>query len=112
MFERERQSRSECHSQIESLLRQAVKLGQLPADTHTALAMQALHSFMVGIMHKWLLEPSAYDLKKHADALVGTMIAGLRIAPPRKRGTAQAKAAAPAGKSISAPQTSREKIAA
>lgn len=85
MFEREQESRNECHSKMESLLRQAVKRGQLPTDTHTALAMRALHSFMVGVMHEWLLNPCAYDLAKHADALVGTLIAGLRVAPPRKR---------------------------
>ena len=106
MFEREQQSRSECHSKVESLLRRAVKLGQLPADTNTAMAMQALHSFMVGIMHEWLLDPTAYDLAKHADALVGTIVTGLRIAPPRKR-----SAAAAAAKPASARQTAREKIA-
>ena len=112
MFEREQASRDECHSKIETLLRQAVKLGQLPADTHTTLAMQALHSFMVGIMHEWLLDPTAYDLEKHADALVGTIITGLRIAPPRKRGASPAKAPLSAAKPTSARQTAREKIAA
>jgi TetR/AcrR family acrAB operon transcriptional repressor len=83
MFEREQQSRGECHSQIEVLFRQAVTLGQLPADTNTTIAVQALHSYMVGLMHEWLLNPEAYDLGRHAQALVDTMIAGLRIAPPR-----------------------------
>ena len=104
MFEREQQSRCECHSQIEALLRQAVTLGQLPVDTDTALAMQALHSFMVGLMHEWLLDPSAYDLAKHAEALIDTMIAGLRIAPPRNRVVTVAAA--------SAARSRREKIAA
>jgi TetR/AcrR family acrAB operon transcriptional repressor len=84
MFAREQQSRSECHSQIELLFRQAVQLGQLPADTDTSMAVQALHSYMVGLMHEWLLNPSAYDLGQHAQALVETLIAGLRFAPPRK----------------------------
>jgi TetR/AcrR family transcriptional regulator, acrAB operon repressor len=93
MFEREQDSRADCHSKIETLLRQAVKQGQLPADTHTGLAMHALHAFMVGVMHEWLLNPAAYDLAKHADALVGTIIAGLRVAPPRKRVATSAKLA-------------------
>jgi len=84
MFEREQESRSECHSQIEVLFRQAVKLGQLPADTDTQMAMQALHAFMIGLMHEWLLDPGVYDLAKYAEALVDTLITGLRIAPPRK----------------------------
>jgi TetR/AcrR family acrAB operon transcriptional repressor len=85
MFEREQQSRNECHSQIEVLFRQAVKLGQLPADTDTPMAMQALHAFMIGLMHEWLLDPAAYDLAKHAGPLVDTLLAGLRVAPPRIR---------------------------
>jgi TetR/AcrR family transcriptional regulator, acrAB operon repressor len=84
MFEREQESRHECHSKIEALLRDAVKQGQLPADTNTTLAMQLLHSFMVGVMHEWLLDTSAYDLAKHAEAFVDTLLAGLRISPPRK----------------------------
>jgi hypothetical protein len=27
-----------------------------------ALATQALHAYMVGIMHEWVLDPAAYDL--------------------------------------------------
>ncbi len=108
MFEREKESRKECHSQIEALLRQAVKLGQLPADTHIKLTMQALHGYMVGLMHEWLLNPAAYDLAKHADPLVGTLIAGLRVAPPRKRSTVPASPI----KLVSIKHSARGKIAA
>ena len=101
MFERERQSRGECHSQIEVLFKQAVKLGQLPADTNTALAVHALHAYMTGLMHEWLLDPSAYDLAKHAESFVQTLIAGLRVAPPRKRVTTKTSVAG---------RTQREKI--
>jgi len=109
MFEREQESRCECHSQMEALLRDAVKRGQLPADTNTALAMQILHSFMVGVMHEWLLDPGAYDLARHAESFVDTLLTGLRVAPPRKLARAAARTAegtrsAAAGK--------REKIAA
>ena len=110
MFEREQQSRNECHSEIETMFRQAVKLGQLPADTDTAMAMQALHAFMIGLMHEWLLDPGAYDLAAHAEPLVDTLLAGLRIAPPRSK-SAQGKLTA--GAAASAPaRTRREKIAA
>ena len=85
VFERELESRNECHSQIEGLLKQAVKRGQLPLDTDTHLAMQALHSYLIGLMHEWLLAPESYDLAKQAESLVDVLLAGLRIAPPRKR---------------------------
>ncbi len=103
MFEREQASRSECHSQMEALLRAAVACGQLPADTDTALVMQMLHAFVVGVMHEWLLDPGAYDLERHAETFVDTLLVGLRVAPPRKAVRAVATTGA-AGK--------REKIAA
>ena len=85
VFARELESRNECHSQIEGLLKQAVKRGQLPVDTDTHLAMQALHSYLIGIMHEWLLAPESYDLAKKAEPLVDVLLAGLAVAPPRKR---------------------------
>ncbi len=92
VFEREYESRNECQSQIEGLFKQAVKRGQLPVDTDTHLAMQALHSYLIGLMHEWLLAPEAYDLAKHAAPLVDVLLAGLRVAPPRKRLRPVAKA--------------------
>jgi TetR/AcrR family acrAB operon transcriptional repressor len=47
--------------------------------------MQALHSYLIGLMHEWLLAPEAYDLAKHAEPLVDVLLAGLRVAPPRRR---------------------------
>ena len=85
VFERELESRNVCHSQIEGLLKQAVKRGQLPPDTDTHLAMQALHSYLIGLMHEWLLAPKSYNLAKQAEPLVDVLLAGLRVAPPRKR---------------------------
>jgi TetR/AcrR family transcriptional regulator, acrAB operon repressor len=84
LFEREKESRNECHGRAEALLRQAVKMGQLPPDTDTTLAMRALHGYIVGLMHEWLLTPEAYDLAQHAEPLIEIMIAGLRVSPPRK----------------------------
>ena len=84
VFNREEECRNECHTRMQGLFDDAVKQGQLPADTDTKLAMQALHSYMVGLMHEWLLNPTAYDLAKRAETLVETMIAGLRFAPPRR----------------------------
>ena len=94
VFERELESRNECHSQIEGLLKQAVKRGQLPIDTDTHLAMQALHSYLIGLMHEWLLSPGSYDLAKQAAPLVDVLLEGLRVAPPRKRMRQTSKAPA------------------
>ena len=39
---------------------------------------------MVGIMHEWVLDPSAYDLAAAAPALIDTYLAGLLARPPRR----------------------------
>jgi TetR/AcrR family acrAB operon transcriptional repressor len=81
----ERRRRERCHAllKVESVLAQAVDAGQLPAGTDTSLAALTLHAYIHGIMHEWLLDPSAFDLAAVAPALIDAMLAGLRVSPPR-----------------------------
>ena len=80
-----RQERCACLAQIEDIMRRAADAGQLPADLDASLATQGLHALMVGIMHEWVLDPSAYDLATAAPALIDMFIAGLQANPPRMR---------------------------
>lgn len=81
--ERERRERCDCLLHVERVLAQAVDKRQLPADTDTALAARALHAYIEGIMDQWVLDPAAFDLAAAAPALIDSMLAGLRAAPPR-----------------------------
>jgi TetR/AcrR family transcriptional regulator, acrAB operon repressor len=92
---RKQRERRRCLVQVERVLQQAVRKGQLPRDTDTALATQALHAYIVGIMHEWVLDTTAFDLSGSATALIDAMLAGLRVAPPRlaRARTAQSRAA-------------------
>lgn len=81
--ERERRERGDCLLHVERVLVQAVDKRQLPADTDTALAARALHAYIEGIMDQWVLDPDAFDLAAAAPALIDSMLAGLRAAPPR-----------------------------
>jgi TetR/AcrR family transcriptional regulator, acrAB operon repressor len=76
--------RAQCLGQIESIVRRCAEVGQLPGDTDAALATQGLHALMVGIMHEWVLEPSAYDLHAAAPSLIDLFLAGLCARPPRR----------------------------
>lgn len=80
---RKQRERRHCFLQVERVLAQAVQMGQLPSDTDVPLAAQALHAYIVGIMHEWVLDPDAFDLARAAGALIDAMLAGLRAAPPR-----------------------------
>lgn len=78
-----RRERGVCLAQIEDIMRASAAAGQLPADLDPMLATQGLHALMVGIMHEWVLDPSAYDLRSAAPALIDTYLAGLHHRPPR-----------------------------
>lgn len=84
LAERKRRERRHCLSQVDCVLQQAVKKGQLPADTDTALATQALHAYIAGIMHEWVLDPGAFNLGCAAPALIDLFLAGMRGHPPRR----------------------------
>jgi TetR/AcrR family acrAB operon transcriptional repressor len=73
---------------VETVVRRAIERGELPADTDATLALHAIYAYITGIMHEWTLEPTAYDLRASAPALVDTFLAGLVAHPPRMRAAA------------------------
>ena len=83
-------------------MRHASSAGQLPADLDAALATQALHAYMVGIMHEWVLDPAAYDLAAAAPGFIDIFMGGLVAKPPR---SASSKAAARAPAPVAARAT-------
>ncbi len=70
-------------ARVESVIARAVAAGELPRDTHTALAVEALYAYLTGLMHGWTLDPTSFDLRACAPALVDTFVAGLVANPPR-----------------------------
>ena len=73
----------QARARVESVIARAVAAGELPRDTDTALAVEALHAYLTGLMHGWTLDPSSFDLRACAPALVDTFISGLVANPPR-----------------------------
>ena len=71
-----------CLANVERLLKQAVAIGQLPANTDTELAARCLNAYMVGVMHEWVQRPEAYDLARAAPAMIDCVLAGLAAKPP------------------------------
>ncbi len=76
--------RCRCLIKIEAIIRRCAEVGELPSDIDAALAAQSLNAFVVGIMHEWVLDPSAYDLASAAPALIDAFLAGLATRPPRR----------------------------
>ena len=80
----ERESKS-ARKRIEAILRRAIAQRELPADTDPVIAAHVVHGFVIGLMHEWVIDPSAYDLAGAAPSIVELLVAGLCAHPPRKR---------------------------
>jgi TetR/AcrR family acrAB operon transcriptional repressor len=89
-FVQDQEKRNECLAQVAAIFQEAVRQGQLPSDTDAWLAMHAYHSFLMGLMHEWLMYSDDYDLGQHAETMVDIFMAGLHAKPPRRAGTQQA----------------------
>ncbi|MFZ6722518.1 TetR family transcriptional regulator [Undibacterium sp. Ji49W] len=84
-FSAESEKRIECLAKVEALIQKAVDQGTLHADTDTWIAMQAIHAYVIGIVHEWLEDTSAYCLMQHAEDMVDIFLAGLVARPPLKK---------------------------
>lgn len=84
-FSAEREKRDECLAKVQAMIQQAVDKGQLHPDTDTWIAMQASHAYVIGIVHEWLEDSSAYCLMQHAEDMLDIFMAGLVARPPLKK---------------------------
>lgn len=84
-FSAENEKRTECLAKVQAQLQKAVDQGALHADTDTWIAMQALHAFVMGIVHEWLDDTSAYSLTQHGEDMIDMFMAGLVARPPLKK---------------------------
>jgi TetR/AcrR family acrAB operon transcriptional repressor len=75
--------RCDCLLQVEKLVRRAMDLGRLPANTDAALTTQLLQACM-GADARVGVRPTVYDLAKDAPRLVECIIAGIVVHPPRR----------------------------
>lgn len=82
---RRKREANQCLDQCGALLEQAVGRGQLPKGTDTALAAQAMHAYIGGVMRDWVQAPRSFDLNETAPALIDLFITGLKSRPPIRR---------------------------
>lgn len=81
----EKKNRRECLKRVEVILHNAVKQQKLASDTDTVLAAHAIHSYLVGLIYEWLMDPDAYNLEQHGEAMMDIFLAGLIARPPLKK---------------------------
>jgi TetR/AcrR family acrAB operon transcriptional repressor len=76
--------RAAAQTTVQALLEQAVRGGQLPANSDCALIARILLAALSGIMRAWVQDKAAYDLATRAPCLVEAMLAGVAANPPRR----------------------------
>ena len=93
--ERHIASQNECLKTIEAAFKACVAAGQLPAGVNPRVAAIGAMSLVSGLIANYVLDPAAFPLKRHAEALVDIYFRGLALSPAR---------AAPARRRIGRPK--------
>jgi len=78
-------SQNECMRTIEAGFRECVAAGHLPATVNPRVAAMGAMSLVSGIIANWVLDPSSFPLKRHAEALVDIYFRGLVSTPAGKK---------------------------
>jgi TetR/AcrR family acrAB operon transcriptional repressor len=73
--------REECLDDLERLFAAAMELGQIGRHIAADVAARGAHALIDGLLHNWLLDPSAYDLEAVGLAALDTYLAGLAATP-------------------------------
>jgi len=76
-------SQNECLDTIEAGFRACVASGRLPRTLDPRVAAVGAMSLVSGLIANWVLDPSSFPLKKHAETLVDFYFRGLEAAPAR-----------------------------
>ena len=69
--------RETCLEDLERSFAAAMKLGQIGRRVAANVAARGAHALIDGLLHNWLLDPSAFDLEKVGRAALDTYLAGL-----------------------------------
>ena len=76
-------SQNECLRTIEAGFRECVSAGRLPPAVNPKVAAMGAMSLVSGLIANWVLEPSSFPLKRHAEALVDIYFRGLASTPSK-----------------------------
>jgi len=71
----------DCHERITRSLGNAIKRGQLPADTNPEHAALAIFAYIDGLIRRWLLLPDSFDLLNDAERWADAGLDMLRLSP-------------------------------
>ena len=85
--ERHIESQAACLKTIEAGFRACVKSGRLPASVKPRLAAIGAMSLVSGLIANWVLDPTSFSLRTHAESLVDVYFRGLAVESSARRAT-------------------------
>ena len=77
-------SQNECLKTIESGFRACIAGGQLPKSVNARTAAVGAMSLVSGLIANWVLDPSSFALRRHAETLVDIYFRGLASTPAKR----------------------------
>jgi TetR/AcrR family acrAB operon transcriptional repressor len=86
---RQREAYLQGGAYIEQILRNAIKIKQLPSDLDTTLARAALQASLNGLLNNWLFAPDSFRLADNAETFIDAFIDTLRYAPSLRKAAAR-----------------------
>jgi TetR/AcrR family acrAB operon transcriptional repressor len=98
--DRHLQGRDECLAEVERELKTAMRRGLIRSDVSARAVALGLHAMLDGLIHNWLLDPSAFDLVRVGKQALQAYESGLRpqadekLQVKRARGAPVVRAAA------------------
>ena len=81
IIDRDARVRRLFRQRFEAIFNNAVRLGQVPANTNVPLAVNAYVSYTKGILRSWLLEPDSFDLYRDGLRMVEAYFDMLAVSP-------------------------------
>jgi TetR/AcrR family acrAB operon transcriptional repressor len=76
---RRSQNQREWMAQVQKRLALAQSIGLIRQDVRTQVFALGLWAMMDGLIRNWMFEPGAFGLVETGDALIGTMLEGIRV---------------------------------
>ena len=64
---------------IEGILKEGIRLGEIRKDLNTTIVATTIYASFEGVVTRWLLEESCFDLKKAADEIYTAFMEGISL---------------------------------
>lgn len=77
-YENKRQLAAICREWMEGILRNSIRLGELPSQINIEQAVVLFNIYIVGVIKTWLMDPKLFNIKQEMDVYINYFINSLK----------------------------------